>query len=116
MIRGCIRIVTGIAAIIAALVTVWTAPAAAQAKGVDPEMIDYVIRVEDPLTWKKPWTMRMTITRQPNYEIDEYSCHEGNVALKHTLLGEREYEKAAAEAATRGLPPPERVNGADRGR
>ena len=53
-------------------------------------------------------------------KINEYSCHEGNVALKHTLMGEREYEKAAAEAAAKGLPPPERVfervNGADRGR
>ena len=87
---------------------------------IDPEMIDYVIRVDDPLTWEKPWTMRMTITRQPDYEIYEYSCHEGNVALKHTLMGERAYEQAAAEAAARGLPPPERVfervNGADRGR
>ena len=47
---------------------------------IDPEMIDYEIRVDDPLTWEQPWTMRMTITQQPNYEIYEYSCHEGNVA------------------------------------
>jgi hypothetical protein len=87
---------------------------------VDPEMIDYEIRVEDPLTWERPWTMRMTITTQPSYEIYEYSCHEGNIALRHTLMGERVYEKAAAEAAAKGLPPPERVfervNGPDRGR
>ena len=87
---------------------------------IDPEMIDYEIRVEDPLTWAQPWTMRMTITQQPDYEIYEYSCHEGNIALRHTLMGERAYEKAAAEAAAKGLPPPERVfervNGPDRGR
>ena len=87
---------------------------------IDPEMIDYEIRVDDPLTWERPWTMRMTITQQPGYEIYEYSCHEGNIALRHTLLGERAYEKAAAEAAAKGLPPPERVfervNGPDRAR
>jgi hypothetical protein len=87
---------------------------------VDPEMIDYEIRIDDPLTWEKPWTMRMTITTQPGYEIYEYSCHEGNIALRHTLMGERAYEKAAAEAAAKGLPSPERVfervNGPDRGR
>lgn len=87
---------------------------------IDPEMIDYEIRVDDPLTWEKPWTMRMTITTQPGYELYEYSCHEGNIALRHTLMGERAYEKAAAEAAAKGQPLPERVfervNGPDRGR
>jgi hypothetical protein len=87
---------------------------------IDPQMIDYEIRVEDPLTWEQPWTMRMTITQQPGYEIYEYSCHEGNLAMRHALLGERAYERAAAEAAAKGLPPPERVfervNGPDRAR
>jgi hypothetical protein len=87
---------------------------------IDAEMIDYEIHVDDPLTWEKPWTMRMTITQQPDYEIYEYSCHEGNISLRHTLMGERAYEKAAAEATAKGLPPPERVfervNGPDRGR
>jgi hypothetical protein len=87
---------------------------------IDPEMIDYEIRVEDPLTWERPWAMRMTITQQPGYAIYEYSCHEGNLALRHVLMGERAYERAAAEAAAKGLAPPERVfervNGPDRGR
>jgi hypothetical protein len=87
---------------------------------IDPEMIDYEIRVEDPLTWERPWTMRMTITQQPGYAIYEYSCHEGNLAVRHVLMGERAYERAAADAAAKGLPPPERVfervNGPDRAR
>jgi hypothetical protein len=87
---------------------------------IDPEMIDYEIRVEDPLTWERPWTMRMTITTQPEYEIYEYSCHEGNIALRHTLMGERAFDQAVAEAKAKGLPPPERVfervNGPDRAR
>jgi hypothetical protein len=87
---------------------------------IDPEMIDYEIHVEDPLTWEKPWTMRMTITQQPGYEIYEYACHEGNMAMRNILSAERAYERAAAEAEAYGLPPPgrvfERVNGPDRAR
>ncbi|HXS80581.1 MAG TPA: hypothetical protein VN818_09865 [Gammaproteobacteria bacterium] len=87
---------------------------------IDPEMIDYEIHVEDPLTWEKPWTMRMTITQQPGYEIYEYACHEGNMAMRNILSAERAYERAAAEAEANGLPPPqrvfERVNGPDRAR
>jgi hypothetical protein len=87
---------------------------------IDPEMIDYEIRVDDPLTWERPWTMRMTITRQPGYEIYEYACHEGNMAMRNILSAERAYERAAAEAAAKGLPAPERVfervNGPDRAR
>jgi hypothetical protein len=87
---------------------------------IDPEMIDYEITVDDPLTFTAPWTMRMTITQQPDYQIYEYACHEGNLAMRHALSAERAYEKAAAEAAAKGLPPPERVfervNGADRAR
>ena len=85
---------------------------------VDPEMIDYEIRVEDPDTFVKPFTMRMTVTNQPGYVIYEYGCHEGNNAMRNALSAERAHEKAAAEAAAKGLPPPERVfervNGADR--
>jgi hypothetical protein len=87
---------------------------------IDPQMIDYEIRVEDPLTWETSWTMRMTITQQPEYELYEYACHEGNMALRHILSGERAYEQAAADAAAKGLAPPERVfervNGPDRAR
>jgi hypothetical protein len=87
---------------------------------IDPEMIDYEIRIDDPATFTRPWTMRMTITSQPNYQIYEYGCHEGNNAMRNALSAERAYEKAAEEAKAKGLPPPERVfervNGPDRAR
>jgi hypothetical protein len=87
---------------------------------VDPEMIDYEIRVDDAATFTRPWTMRMTITSQPDYQIYEYGCHEGNNAMRNALSAERAYEKAAEEAKAKGLPPPERVfeqvNGPDRAR
>jgi hypothetical protein len=34
---------------------------------VDPEMIDYEVHIDDPATFTKPWTFRMTITSQPGY-------------------------------------------------
>ncbi len=87
---------------------------------IDPEMIDYEITVNDPQTFTKPFTMRLTITQQPDYEIFEYACHEGNHSMRNVLLAERAYEKEAAEAKAKGLPPPprvfEQVNGPDRAR
>ncbi len=87
---------------------------------IDPQMIDYEITVNDPLTFTRPWTMRLTITQQPDYEIYEYACHEGNRAMRNALSAERAYEAAVAEATAKGLPPParvfERVNGPDRAR
>ena len=87
---------------------------------IDPQMINYEIRVDDPKTYLAPWTLRMTLTQQPGYEIYEYACHEGNRSVANSLSGERAYEKQAAENAKKGLPPPERVfekvNGDDRGR
>ncbi len=87
---------------------------------IDPEMINYELRVDDPKTYVQPWTLRMTLTQQPDYEIYEYGCHEGNRSVPNSLSAERAYEKQAAENAAKGLPPPERVfervNGADRGR
>jgi hypothetical protein len=87
---------------------------------IDPQMLDYELRIDDPKTYVAPWTIRMTLTTQPGYAIYEYGCHEGNGAVKNSLSGERAYEKEAADNAAKGLPPPERVfervNGADRGR
>ncbi len=51
-----------------------------------------------------PFTIRLMITTQPNYEIYEYSCHEGNGAVGHALSGERAYERQVAEAKAKGLP------------
>ena len=78
------------------------------------------VTINDPETFSKPWTFRWTITSQPNYQLYEYSCHEGNIAMRNALSAERAYEKAASEAAAKGRPPPERVfekvNGEVRGR
>jgi hypothetical protein len=75
---------------------------------VDPEMIEYVAKVEDPITYTAPFTVRLMLTSQPNYTIYEYSCNEGNQAVRNALSGERAYERSVQEALLRGLPVPER--------
>jgi hypothetical protein len=77
---------------------------------VDPEMIEYVATVEDPITYTAPFTYRLMITTQPDYQTYEYSCHEGNGAVGHSLSGERAYERQVAEALAKGLPVPPRAN------
>ena len=69
---------------------------------IDPQMIDYRIRVEDPATLDAPFTVRFTITQQPGYQLYEYSCHEGNSAVGNALSGERAYEQAVADAKAQG--------------
>ncbi len=75
---------------------------------VDPEMIEYRATIEDPETFTAPFTYRVMFTTQPNYEVYEYSCHEGNSAVGGGLAGERAYERQVAEAKAKGLPVPVR--------
>jgi hypothetical protein len=39
---------------------------------IDPEMLDYVVTVEDPRIFERPWTFRLTLTTQPDYEVLEF--------------------------------------------
>jgi len=80
-------------------------------KRVDPDMIEYTATVEDPVAYTAPFTFRLMITTQPDYEVLEYSCHEGNGAVGHALSGERAFDREVAEAQAKGLPPPQRAQG-----
>lgn len=75
---------------------------------IDPDMIDYVVRVDDPRTFEKPWTFRLTLTTQPGYEVLEYSCHEGNLFVARALRAEQQFQRRVAEARAKGEPIPER--------
>jgi hypothetical protein len=75
---------------------------------IDPEMIDYVVRVDDPQTFERPWTFRLTLTTQPAYEVLEYSCHEGNFFVANALRAEKLFQERIAEARATGKPIPER--------
>ena len=75
---------------------------------IDPDMIDYVVTVNDPRTYTAPWTFRMTLTTQPGYEVLEYSCHEGNNFIRTALRAEQQYQQKVADARAKGQPIPER--------
>jgi hypothetical protein len=75
---------------------------------IDPDMIDYVVTVDDPRTYMAPWTFRLTLTTQPGYEVLEYSCHEGNTFIRTALRAEQQYQQRVAEARAKGEPIPER--------
>jgi len=75
---------------------------------IDPDMIDYVVTVDDPRTYQAPWTFRLTLTTQPGYEVLEYSCHEGNNFIRTALRAEQQYQQRVADAQAKGQPIPER--------
>jgi hypothetical protein len=76
---------------------------------IDPDMLDYVVTVDDPRTLERPWTFRLTLTTQPDYEVLEYSCHEGNLFVANALRAEQRYQQRVAEARANGEPIPERT-------
>src|SRR5690606_23864465 len=76
---------------------------------VDPDMLEYIVTVNDPVAYTQPFTFRMYWTIQPGYEIYEYACHEGNRAVSGALGGERVYEQRVRDAQAKGLPIPERL-------
>ena len=78
---------------------------------IDPEMINYVVTVDDPATYERPWTFRVTLTTQPGYDVLEYSCHEGNFFVANALRAEKRYQEQVAEAIANGDPVPERSTG-----
>jgi hypothetical protein len=58
----------------------------------DADTLDYSVVVDDSQTWTRPWTIAFTLTRDPEYKIFEYACHEGNYAIANILRGFRAEE------------------------
>ena len=58
-----------------------------------PDRIDYQARIEDPETFTRPWTLAFPLTRDDEYRIYEYACHEGNRAIEGVLSGARYQER-----------------------
>jgi len=58
-----------------------------------PNTIDWSITFEDPHTWTKPWSFGMLLTRDPQSQVFEYACHEGNEGMRGMLKAARDAEK-----------------------
>ena len=66
---------------------------------VDADTIGYEVTIEDPEAYTRPWKVAMPLSRDQDYQMYEYACHEGNTAIELILGGSRAEEKAAREAA-----------------
>jgi hypothetical protein len=67
---------------------------------VDADTLEYVVKIEDPTTWTRPWTVKQEYTKQPdraNRIYKEPRCHEGNYGMPALLAGARAEEKAFAQ-------------------
>ena len=65
-----------------------------------PNTLEYVVTIEDPTVWTKPWTVTQEFIRQSeqaNRIYYEPRCNEGNYALPGLLRGARMQELAFAE-------------------
>jgi hypothetical protein len=62
-----------------------------------PDSLRYEFTVDDPATWSRPWTGMYTFVKDDTqYELVEYSCHEGNYGMFNILTGARATEREAA--------------------
>jgi len=79
-----------------------------------PRSLEYVVTIEDPTVWTRPWTVKQEFTKQSEQENKIYyepRCVEGNYALPSLLLGARTEDRAFAEG--RGPDPATRDNATD---
>ena len=62
-------------------------------KRISEDTIEYEVTIEDPEIYVRPWKISMPLTLDPEYEMYEYACHEGNMAVELILGGARATEK-----------------------
>ena len=65
-----------------------------------PSTLEYVVTIEDPTVWTRPWTIEKEFTRQSEQSKRIYyepRCNEGNYGLPGLLRGARTEELAFAQ-------------------
>jgi hypothetical protein len=68
---------------------------------VDENTINYDVVIEDPKVFAAPWKVAMPLHREPEYQLFEYACHEGNHAVPNTLSAGRARDRAAQGSTAR---------------
>jgi hypothetical protein len=79
-----------------------------------PTTLEYVVTIEDPTVWTRPWTVKQEFARQSDQENRLYyepRCIEGNYGLPGLMRGARAEELAFAEG--RGPHPATKDNATD---
>ena len=62
---------------------------------VSESTIMWEVTITDPNVFDSTWKISMPLTAEPDYEMFEYACHEGNYAVPNTLSGARYLESRA---------------------
>jgi hypothetical protein len=65
-----------------------------------PNTLEYIVTIEDPTVWTRPWTVKHEFAKQSDEEnriFYEPRCVEGNYSLPGLLRGRRTEERAFAE-------------------
>jgi hypothetical protein len=60
---------------------------------VNAGTLQYEVRIEDPQTFVRPWTVSFPLQRDETYVLYEYACHEGNYAIRNILSAVRAAEQ-----------------------
>ena len=68
---------------------------------VAADTLNYQATIDDPKTWTKPWTILIALHRNDRYQLFEYACHEGNIAIGDILSGARADDQAHAQKETK---------------
>ena len=55
----------------------------------DHDTMQYEITIDDPVNYTAPWKIAYPLTRDAEYRMFEYACHEGNTAVEAILRGAR---------------------------
>ena len=66
-----------------------------------PETVEYKMTIEDPTVLTRPWTVEFPWQLEPDYDMYEYACHEGNTAVRNYIETSR-FERANPQL----FPPP----------
>jgi hypothetical protein len=79
-----------------------------------PDSLEYIVVIEDPTVWTRPWTAKQEFTRQSDHDnrlYNEPRCIEGNYGHPALIRGSRMEELAYAEG--RGPHPATKDNATD---
>ena len=80
-----------------------TLPTSAEARVVEritmtgPDSLVYEVTYSDPQVFTSEWTARLDWTRDEEYQLFEYACHEGNVQIRNYITASRAERDNAGE-------------------
>jgi hypothetical protein len=60
---------------------------------VDKDTIQYEVTIDDPNVYTRPWKVAFAFYTDPDAQVFEYACHEGNHAMTNILSGARAEEE-----------------------